>query len=83
MMKKANVIINILVPNRAWRPTKNIAIPRGDNTSAMNKSRSPIIRTVREKLCMSLIERYSMPPATAAMKPTMPQIELQNGGDFN
>ena len=83
MMKKANVIIKMLVPIRAWRPTKNIAMPLGDKTSAMNKRSSPIISTEREKLCISSIERNSIPPAIIAIKPTIPHIELQKGGDFS
>jgi len=83
MMKKANVITNMLAPIRACLPTRNIAMPFGDNINAMSKSNNPIISTVSEKSCISLIARNRMPPAIIAIKPTMPQIELQNGEDFN
>jgi hypothetical protein len=58
-------------------------MPLGDKISAMNKRSSPIIRTEREKLCISSIERNRIPPATVAINPTIPHMELQKGADFS
>ena len=56
----------------------NSATARGERTRATKSRTSPITNTLTEKLLVSSIVSCRIPPAAAAITPTMAAMALQN-----